>query len=177
MHSYSRALSRLNWDVLYTYLGLITLSTGLFVCERRAISWSGKVRLIWLRIGYSETYYLWSFNCLDAWRAGTGCIADLISVLIIYVPVCVCVCTSDFQEERHEVVTTNWYVCRLGLIVLLTSVWVEVQFIVIAKTHFFVVRYSFEFRDLMVGILALIMDCIITDNFWGHLPMYFLIKN
>ena len=173
MHSYSRALCRLDWDVLYTYLGLITPSTGVFVCERRTISWSGKVRLIWLRIGYSETYYLWSFNCLDAWRARTWCLADFISVLFINISVCTC----DFQEERHEVVTANWYVCRLGLIFLLTSVWVEVQFIVIAKTHFFVVRYSFEFRDLMVGIVALIMDCIITDNFWGHLPMYFLIKN
>ena len=173
MHSYSRALSRFNWDVLYTYLGLITPSTGVFVCERRTISWSGKVRLIWLRIGYSETYYLWSFNCLDTGWAGTGCFMDFISVLFIIVSVR----TSNFQEKRHEVVTTNWYVGRLGLIIFLAYVWVEVQFIVIAKTHFFVVRYSFEFRDLMVGIVALIMDCIITDNFWGHLPMKILIKN
>ena len=173
MHSYSRARSWFSWHILYTYLWQITPSTRLSVCNWRELAWSGKVRLIRLRIGDGVTYYLWCFNCLDTGWAGTGCFMDFISVLFIIVSVR----TSNFQEKRHEVVTTNWYVGRLGLIIFLAYVWVEVQFIVIAKTHFFVVRYSFEFRDLMVGIVALIMDCIITDNFWGHLPMKILIKN
>ena len=167
MHSYSRALSRLTWDILYTYLGRITPSTRLSVCNWRTLAWSGEVRLIWLRIWDGVTYYLWRFNCLDTGWAGTGCLADFISVFFLIVSAR----TRNFQEKWHKVVTTNWYVGRLGLIVFLANVWVEVQFIVIAKTHFFVVRFSFELRDLMVDKEALIMDCIITDNFWGHLPM------